>query len=320
MKRLIAHAALAAGLFATFSAAHAAWPNDKPIELIVGFSPGGGTDVMARLIARHAEQRLPGSRFVVVNRPGAGGTIAFAEISQAKPDGYTIGMINVPGFNFLPLYRPTQYKPDDLHLLARVVNDPIVVFSKRGGNVPDNLEDIIKTLKRQPDSLSFGHSGDGTVGHIGLLRMQEKSDFKAMAIPFKGGSDVRSSVVGGHINYGLLTTGEVMDATERSSPYMAIAQLSEERTRTFDQIPTAKELGIDVVMTSERGFAAPKGMPPEIAERLERLLKEIVEDPAFHAAATADAPVLSFMPGAEWAAQIARDTEALVPLAAQMQK
>lgn len=273
---------------------------------------------MARLIARFAEKKLPGARVVVVNKPGAGGTIAFSEIARAKPDGYTIGMINVPGFNFLPLYTPTQYQPEDLHIIARVVADPIVIYAQRDTKLPRTLQDIVAQLKKEPESLFFGHSGDGTVGHVGLMQMEQRAGFKASPIPFKGGADARSALVGGHLSYALLTTGEVPDAADPTSPFMAIAQLAEKRTERFADVPTAVESGIDVSIASERGFAGPKGMPPEIAQRFETVIREILEDPEFLAAATNDAPVLSFKPGAEWAAQLKEDTEALKPLAAKM--
>lgn len=320
MKRLLVRSMLAATLMAGASVAQAAWPNDKPIELIVGFSPGGGTDVMARLIARFAEKRLPDAKFVVVNKPGAGGTIAFSEIARAAPDGYTIGMVNVPGFNFLPLYKPTHYKPEDLRLIARVVADPIVIYAKRDSDVPKSLPEIVEALKKNPESLSFGHSGDGTVGHIGLMQMEQLAGFEASAIPFKGGSDARSTLIGGHMSYALLTTGEVPDAANADSPFMAVAQLSQSRSERFPAVPTAREESIDVSIASERGFAAPKDLSPEIAKRLEGLFQDILKDPEFLAAATADAPVLSFKPGDEWATQLKKDTEALRPLAEKLKQ
>ena len=320
MKQLLVRSMLAISLLLSTPIAQAAWPDDKPIALIVGFSPGGGTDVMARLIARFAEKRLPGARFVVVNKPGAGGTIAFADIARANPDGYTIGMVNVPGFNFLPLYKPTQYKPEDLRLIARVVDDPIVIYTKRDSNVPKSLPKIVEALKNRPESLSFGYSGDGTVGHIGLMRMARLAEVEAVGIPFKGGADTRSSLVGGHINYALLTTGEVPDAAHAASPLIAVAQLAQQRTERFDAVPTASEGGVKVSISSERGFAAPKDTPSEIVQRLEALFEEILKDPEFISAAKADAPVLSFKPGDDWAAQLKKDTKALEPLALELKQ
>ena len=110
---------------AACGSAWAAWPDDKPIEVIIGFAPGGGTDVMARKLLPFVEKRLDGkAKFVVLNKPGAGGEIAFASIARAAPDAYSMGVVNVPGYNFLPMTRKTQYSMDEIRLVARVVDDP----------------------------------------------------------------------------------------------------------------------------------------------------------------------------------------------------
>jgi tripartite-type tricarboxylate transporter receptor subunit TctC len=101
-------AALVAAAFGVVAcgSAWAGWPDDKPIEVVIGFAPGGGTDVMARKLLPFVEQRLGGkAKFVVLNKPGAGGEIAFASIARAAPDAYAIGVVNVPGYNFIPMTR-----------------------------------------------------------------------------------------------------------------------------------------------------------------------------------------------------------------------
>src|SRR3954454_19897449 len=135
----------------------AAWPDDKPIEVIIGFAPGGGTDVMARKLLPFVEKRLDGkAKFVVLNKPGAGGEIAFTSIARAAPDAYTMGVVNVPGYNFLPMTRKTQYSTDEIRLVARVVEDPgvIVVASESKFS---NLTEILAALREKPGSVTFGH-------------------------------------------------------------------------------------------------------------------------------------------------------------------
>ena len=102
--------------------AQAAWPDDQSIDLVVGFAPGGGTDLMARAMAPYVEKRLGGrAHIVVVNKPGAGGEISSSYVSRAKPDGYTVGFINAPGFMFIPMYKKTAYLPSEMRIIARVV-------------------------------------------------------------------------------------------------------------------------------------------------------------------------------------------------------
>ena len=118
--------------------AWAGWPDDKPIEVVIGFAPGGATDVMARKLLPFVEQRLGGKvKFVVLNKPGAGGEIAFAAIQRAAPDAYSIGVVNVPGYNFIPMTRKTQYSMDEIRLIARVVDDPERDRGARGQQVRD---------------------------------------------------------------------------------------------------------------------------------------------------------------------------------------
>src|SRR3954464_4586236 len=147
-------------LVATFAvascgSAFAAWPEDKPIEVIIGFAPGGGTDVMARKLLPFVEKRLEGkARFVVLNKPGAGGEIAFTSIARAAPDAYTMGVVNVPGYNFLPMTRKTQYSLDEIRLVARVVDDPSVIVV-RNESPFTTLASVLDALRKKPGSVTF---------------------------------------------------------------------------------------------------------------------------------------------------------------------
>ncbi|QHI97615.1 tripartite tricarboxylate transporter substrate binding protein [Xylophilus rhododendri] len=307
--------ALASGAFS--STAQAAWPDDKPIELVVGFAPGGGTDVMARLLARYTEKRLgEKARIIVINKPGAGGELAAAFTENAKADGYTLGMINVPGYVFMPLYKKTAYQPEHIRLIARLVDDPLVLIAKRGSSVPPTLTAIVDTLKKKPASLSFGHSGDGTTGHIALMQLEEQQSVKATSVPFKGASEARLALLGGHIDYALITTGEVPDLDDPKSPVQALAQLSDKRGK--NDVPTGVEQGFPVRMASERGIGAPGALPDDIAAKLEAAIGQTLRDPEFLAAAKNDAPVLAFLPGAQWTKSLEANRVALKPLAPRM--
>src|SRR5882757_215650 len=135
----------------------ATWPDDKPIEVVVGFAAGGGTDVMARKILPFVEKRVGGkAKFVVLNKPGAGGEIAFAGIARAAPDAYSMGVVNVPGYNFLPMTRKTQYTMDEIRLVARVVEDPSVIVVRSDSKFT-NLADVLAALRSKPGSVTFGH-------------------------------------------------------------------------------------------------------------------------------------------------------------------
>lgn len=305
LKRYLAAGALALAANTAF----AAWPDDRPIELVVGFAPGGGTDVMARLVAQHMEKRLGDkARIIVINKPGAGGEIAVRYVAAAKPDGYTLGMINAPGFVYLPVSKGAKYKPEDIRLIARLVDDPLLFIKRRGSNAPGDLPKLVEKLKQSPESLSFGHSGDGTTGHLALMDLERSQHVKGTSVPFKGGGDIRLGVLGSHIDYGLITVSEVPELVDPKGPFEAIAITSDKRHN--DTIPTAAESGIALRYSSERGMGGPATLPDAIRDKLERALQDTLKDPAFLAASGRDAAVLAFQPGPDWKASLDRQTRA----------
>ncbi|MFC4273619.1 tripartite tricarboxylate transporter substrate binding protein [Achromobacter aloeverae] len=301
-------------------AAHAAWPDDQPIEVVVGFAAGGGTDLMARALAPFIEKRLGGhARVVVLNKPGASGEIANAYVARAKADGYTLGIINVPGFSFLPLYKKTQYRVEDFTLVARVVNDPTVLIAKRDARYA-SLARIVDALAKSPKSLSFGYNGVGTNGNLALLQLQKIAKVQPNDVPFKGTAESKTAVLGGHLDYAFVSAGEVPELRSGTSNLRAIAQFGEQRSSALPDIPTATEAGYAVTMTSERGYAAPKGVPAQVIARLQKAIADSIADPDFIKAASSDAPVLAYLPGAEWQASLARQAPALREIADRMPK
>ncbi|MFT3814955.1 MAG: tripartite tricarboxylate transporter substrate binding protein [Acidovorax sp.] len=298
-------------------AAFAAWPGDKPIELVVGFAPGGGTDNMARLLARFVEKRLGnGAKIVVVNKPGSAGELAATYVQRAKPDGYTLGIVNVPGYVFLPMYRKTAYQPENIRLLARVVDDPAMLVANKEAGKPLTMKALVEAAKKAPDGFSVGHAGEGTTGHLGLLELGRQTGIKLNSIPFKGASEAKTALLGGHVDYVAITTGEALDVSQPGSKLTGVAVWSGKRAA--NQVPTAAEQGYDLRISSERGVAAPRALPDSVARSLEEAIAQALKDPAFVEAAKADAPVLAFLPGAEWEQHLQELRVRLKPLVGLM--
>lgn len=298
-------------------AALAAWPDDKPIELVVGFAPGGGTDVMARNLARSLEKHLGGSaRIVVVNKPGSGGEIAANYVQNARPDGYTLGMINVPGYVFLPMHRQTSYQPEKIRLIARIVDDPAMLVTNSENGKPATLAGFIDAARKTPGGPSVGHSGDGTTGHLGMLELSRAADFPFVSVPFKGMGDARAALIGGHLDYLVLTTGEALDLGQPGSRMAGVGLWAGKRAA--NNVPTMAEQGHDLRISSERGMGAPRALPDDIAQRLEKAIEVSMKDPAFLESAKADAPVLAFLPGAQWEQELVALRERLKPLLGMM--
>jgi tripartite-type tricarboxylate transporter receptor subunit TctC len=315
--RIIAPALLASIVLAAAAPALAAWPEDKPVEVIVGFAPGGATDVMARKLLPIVEKRL-GGKFVVLNKPGAGGEIAFATIARATPDAYTMGLVNVPGYNFLPMTRKTQYSMDEIRLVARVVDDPSVIVVRSESSFA-SLPDLIAALRAKPGSVTFGHNGAGTNGHLALRMIAAAAKVEPNEISYRGTAAQRTDLLGGHLDVGMVSLSEVAELHGgNKGPLRAIAILAKSRSPSLPGVPTAEEAGIPVTMTAERGFAMPKGAPDEVVKKLEAALAEAVRDPDYLKSSPGDAPVIAFMPGAEWQQRLDEMNKALRPLAEEM--
>ena len=301
-------------------ASSAAWPDDQAIELIVGFAPGGGTDLMARALVPFLEKKLGGkARILVVNKPGAGGEISSAYIARAKPDGYTIGFINVPGFVFIPMYKQSSYQTDDLKIIARVVDDPSVLVAHKNSKYK-TFPEILAALKKDPGSLSFATSGRGTSGHQSLLKIEQAAGVRGTDIAFKGAGDFKSAVMGGHVDYAFASIGEFLAGYGDSDIAVAMLVVNPTRVEVIKDVPSIKEFGFDVRVSSERGIAGPKTLPSEIAERLQRAIQDTLADPEFLKTIKNDAPLVAFMSGAAWTASLARMPEELKPFVSKMKE
>jgi len=317
-KKILALVAAAFGIAACGSA-WAAWPEDKPIEVIIGFAPGGATDVMARKLLPFVEKRLDGkAKFVVLNKPGAGGEIAFAGIARAAPDAYMMGVVNVPGYNFLPLTRKTQYTMDEIRLVARVVDDPGVIVVKAESKFT-NLSDVLAELRSKPGSVTFGHNGAGTNGHLAIRMLAGAAKVVPNEISYRGTSAQRTDLLGGHLEVGMVSLSELPELHGgNKGPLRAIAIMSKKRFPSLAAVPTAEEAGAAVISTAERGFAVPKGVADDVVKKLEAAIADSLRDPEYIKSSPGDEPVLAFMPGAEWQKHLDNATQALRPLADEL--
>ena len=316
-----AAAALAAILgLAGAPAAHAAWPSDSPITMTVGFAAGGTTDVMVRTLAPFITRHLgDGASMVVVNRPGASGEIAITQVMQAKPDGYSLVVVNLPGYFFVPMHRKAAYTTRDLTLLGRVVSDPTVMVSRKDGKVAD-LRQALNTLKAAPSSLSAGHNGLGTNGHLAMVRLEAVSGVKFNAIPFNGSAQQKTALASNTLDIAFLAASEVPDPDNEATPVRLLAQFNKTKVQRLASVPTTFELGLPVEMIGERGFAAPNGLPPAVMARLQKAIEAAVKDPDFIKAARNDAAFLSYLPGAEWTREIERDRKGYEEIARTLPK
>ena len=306
---------------AALPSAWAAWPDDRAIEVVVGFAPGGGTDLLARKLTPFLQKRLgEKAQFVVVNKPGASGEIANAYLAHAKPDGYTIGIVNVPAFLYVPMVKKSQYKVEDFRLIARLVDDPTVLVARADSKF-NTLSDVLAELHRKPGSVSFGHNGTGSNGDLALVALSTAAGVQVNAIPFKGTSAQRTDLLGGHLEIGVISAGEVAELHGgKTGQLKALTQFSEKRSSALPQVPTATDEKVPVLMSSERGFAAPAAVSPEILKKLQDAVEQTLKDPEFVAAAGGDAPVLAYLSGAQWQQSLQKNSKTLRVIAEKSPK
>lgn len=288
----------AALLAASAGAALADWPTDRPIEMIVAFAPGGGTDIMLRTLAPFLEAQLD-TQIPVLNRPGASGEIAYTALSQGKPDGYTMSSLNTPGFLTMQIGRKLRFDPADICPIARIVEDP-GTFIVQAGSEFQSLADLVAYAKANPGAVSVGTTGVGTDEHLAMLQLAESAGVKLTAVPFAGANEAKTALLGGHVSMIGLNVGEYSSSDH--SAFRALAQFSEERSTLAADLPTAKEQGFDVIMSSERGLATRCDVPEEIRAKLAQAVDTALADPAFQEKAKQQSLPISYESGADWQA------------------
>ena len=284
----------------------AAYP-ERAITLIVAFSPGGGTDVVARALVPYLEKHIGGNaKIVVLNRAGAGGDIGFAALAAAPADGYTIGFVNSPSFLALPLERQTKYTWQSFDLLGNVVDDP-ASFAVHADSAIKNLNDLAAFAKANPGALSVGTPGVGAPGHLASIMFGKLAGVVVNHIPFKGAGDLRAPLAGKQVVLGAISIGESFQAIKGGVPLRILAQLSTARTTLAPDVPTAREQGYPMVLSSLRGVAAPKGLPADIRERLAKALERAVADPEFQAKSLQYFAPLRYLSPAQFEATLRED-------------
>jgi tripartite-type tricarboxylate transporter receptor subunit TctC len=274
---------LAAALVAFSSLAHAQQFPNRPVTLIVPWPPGGGTDIGMRALAAATEKHL-GQKIVIENKPGASGTIGPASMAAtAAPDGYTIAQIPITVFR-LPFIQKTNYDPTkDFTYIIGVTGYTFGVVVR--ADAPwKTFNELLDYAKANPGKLNYGAPGAGTSLHITMEQIAKQKGIKWTMVPFKGQADSLTALLGGHIHVESNSTGwagAVNDGKAR-----LLVTWGAQRTKNWPNVPTLKELGLDMVSNSPFGIAGPKGMDPAIVKVLHDAFKKGMEEQFYKDAMT----------------------------------
>jgi len=247
-------------------AAAQTWPT-KTVRVMVGASPGGGTDIIARMLAEKYQAAF-GQPFIVENRPGASNTIAADLTAKAPPDGQTILVATNTAQSIAPHLLKLGYDPlKDLAPVALIVVVPNVLVVNT--DVPaKNVKELVALIKANPEKYSYGSSGTGSTQHLAGEAFAHELGLKMTHIPYKGSSQALADLVGGQIQMSFDTTSSSMGHI-KSGKVRPLAVMSPARSRELPDVPTLAEAGIKgVEMSTWYGLFTTAGTPPAVIERL----------------------------------------------------
>jgi len=303
-------------LFAAVSAllvnAHAADFPSHPIELIVPFGAGGGTDALARAFADTARKFQP-ETIVVNNKPGASGMIGWQEVLNSKPDGYKLAVMTVE-ITTLPHLGLSKFTYEDFTPIARMNFDPAAITVK--ADAPWNtVEEFIAAAKKANGEMKVGNSGNGSIWHLAAASVEDRTGAKFTHIPYQGAAPAVLSLLGGHIDAVAVSPAEVAPHLA-SGKLKMLAVMADQRLKAFDKVPTLKERGIDVSIGAWRGLGGPKNLPKDVTETLKALAQKVMAEPQMREAMDKLALGYSYGDDVAFRATMARDNEnfkALIP-------
>lgn len=256
--------------------AQAAFP-ERPITLVVGFPPGGGGDLYGRLIATAMGKTLV-QTVIVENRPGAGGNIAAGLVAKAAPDGYTILLAMSGNLAVSPALKPQSlpYKvPDDFAPIGLILEAPHGLFVATPSHFKTAREVIDAARQKE---LTFASTGTGGAAHIGMETIKELGHLKLLHVPYKGSGPAITDMLGGQIDMFFATASPLVPQVQQGQ-LRVLALTGRQRSPILPDVPTFKELGIDMTMTQWYGLAAPAGTPPAVLKVLSEHLSRALADP-----------------------------------------
>ncbi len=292
--------ALATNVFAQRTSAKVDYPQ-KPINTLIGFAPGGGSDGMISMVRPHLEKALK-TTFVPIYKPGSGSDIALMELATSKADGYTVVIVCTPQVPINAYVRKTSYKISDLALVTNVVTDPGILLV-RAESPYKTIADVVKAAKEKPGTFSVGVSSAPGDDWFAMRMFEEAAQGKLNIIPFSGDGPSWQAALAGHTD---ATSNNLCTVYPqiRAGTLRALAIMTDKRSPIVPDVPTFKELGYNFTSGSSRGFAMPKNTPKAIIDLFANTVKQVMNTEEFKANALKTAFPSDYLGPEEYTAYI----------------
>jgi tripartite-type tricarboxylate transporter receptor subunit TctC len=287
------------------------WPSGT-VEMYVGASAGGSSDLISRAVSKGLSDNL-GASFPVINREGANGALAAAEVAKAEPDGSVIAIQNASLFAITPLaVSPEEVtKIDEFDVVQGVSRDDYVLVTNPASGYR-TLDDIKKATR----VVRYGTTGVGTGAQLSAALLFKTSNVNAQPVPFDGGAPALAAVLGNQVDVASIQVGEAIENIQ-SGKLTPLAVFGPDRIEYLPDVPTAKEQGLDVEVTQYRFMTVPKGTPQEVQDKIAEGMKATFETEEYKQFNKQNSLTPMELPGDEVVAQLEKDQQRFADLVKQ---
>jgi tripartite-type tricarboxylate transporter receptor subunit TctC len=269
--------------FPSLVVAQGTWPS-APIELVVPYPPGGPTDTAPRIALEHLQPILGNATLVIVNKPGAGGGVACEQVARSRPDGYTVLATSNSALSVrTAIDRKAAYRIEDFTALGMYAVDVGILVARPQLGIR-TLEELIERARQQPDELSYGSAGQGTVTHVSTELFKHAAGIKLLHVPFRGSGPVAQAILGGHVPIMSSAYSSAKPLIERGD-VVALVTTASRRLPDLPNVPTFAEKGLaDAELNIWMGFFMPAATAQSITGKFIDAVAQASRKPALKAA------------------------------------
>ncbi|HCW17518.1 tripartite tricarboxylate transporter substrate binding protein [Achromobacter sp.] len=311
--RLIRLPALIVSALIAQSAAHAADYPARSMELVVAYQPGGGSDNTARAIAEAVRPPLLAQPTVVINKPGASGSIGWSYVANAQPDGYKL-VLMTPEMLVVPLMGIGKTTVNDFLPIARFTDDPSSV-TVRADAPWKTVQEFLEYAKKNPERVAVSNAGIGTVPHMAAAALGEQTGVKFVHMPYQGSAPAIMGLLAGDVQATTVAYAELQQHVE-TGKLRTLAVMAPQRLENLPAVPTMKELGADLQFSVWRGIGLPKSAPADAVAKWRAAASHVAQSKEFQSLMRKQNLTPSYADQPQFAADVARQEQAfntLVP-------